>query len=80
MFCQAEEAAWQVSPSKWYPPLRGDSKGSSSSKTRAVDKDEGACVLLPPEIISESSQPQSGGPGMVYVGLEVDGTLTSSLQ
>lgn len=29
-------------------------------QTRAADEDAGACLLLPPEVTSESSRPQSG--------------------
>ena len=51
-----------------------------SSKTRAVDKEEGARLLLPPEILAKLSRPQPGGPSMVSGGLWGDGTLTFSLQ
>ena len=48
-------------------------------QTRAADEDAGACLLLPPEVTSESSRPQSGGPGTMPGGLWGDGTLPFSV-
>lgn len=49
-------------------------------KKKVVDKHLGACNLLPPLIISQSSRPESGGPVMVSGGLWGDCTSTFSLQ
>ena len=79
--CQAEEAL----AGEHLPTVSTLERGQQGLlevelQTRAVGEDAGACLLFLPEVISESSRPQSGGLGMVPGGLWGDGTLPFSLR
>ena len=65
--CQAEKAL-AGEPLQTVSSLERGQQGllEVELQTRAVDEDEGACILLPPGIISDSSRPARGGPVTVF--------------